>query len=375
VLYREEYRTNQLITYLGNKRKLLPFIEHVILRAKHILGKEKLTCLDGFSGSGTVARMLKSHSNTLIVNDLETYSYVFNKCYLTNKSAVNVSHLQERIGHLNNNRLSEKYERGFIEELYAPRDDDNIQPGERVFYTNTNAKIIDNLRRQMKPYEWHSLAPLLYKASVHNNTCGVFKGYYSEKKVKDSLTLGKFGGQKENCLERIKGEITLDVPVFSEYECDLDIFQEDINGLVEKLPEIDVAYYDPPYNQHPYGSNYFMLNLIAAYERPDLEQLSKVAGIPKDWNKSLYNKRAEVKTAIAELVKKTPAKIIVMSYSNGGFLSQEEMVDLLSVYGSVTVEEQDYITFRAGKNLRDKKTGNLTRDLKTKEYLFVLEKK
>jgi len=25
---------------------------------------------------------------------------------------------------------------------------------------------------------------------------------------------------------------------------------------------------DPPYNQHPYGSNYFMLNLLADYREP-----------------------------------------------------------------------------------------------------------
>tara|TARA_R110000765_G_scaffold109380_1_gene200505 strand:+ start:103 stop:1221 length:1119 start_codon:yes stop_codon:yes gene_type:complete len=369
-----EYRTSQLITYLGNKRKLLSFIEQAVNKAKCILDKEKLTCFDGFSGSGAVARMLKAHSNTLIVNDFEKYSYVFNKCFLTNRSAVNMRDLTQRIEYLNNNKLTGKLQKGFIEDLYAPNNDDDIQEGERVFYTNINAKIIDNLRRQVKSYDWHCLAPLLYKASVHNNTSGVFKGFYSEKKDDDSPRLGKFGGKAENCLQRIKGEITLDIPIFSDYECYVDYFHEDTNQLVKNLYEVDFAYYDPPYNQHPYGSNYFMLNLIADYKKPDVEQISKVSGIPKGWNQSSYNKRQEVSNALDKLIKDTPAKIIALSYSSGGFLTQEQIIDILKKYGKVSIEEQDYVAYRAGKNLRDKE-GNLTRSTKVKEFLFFLEKK
>ncbi|MDR0684304.1 MAG: DNA adenine methylase [Spirochaetaceae bacterium] len=36
----------------------------------------------------------------------------------------------------------------------------------------------------------------------------------------------------------------------------------DSNKIINNIPEVDLAYLDPPYNQHPYGSNYFMLNLI-----------------------------------------------------------------------------------------------------------------
>ena len=34
---------------------------------------------------------------------------------------------------------------------------------------------------------------------------------------------------------------------------------------------------DPPYNQHPYGSNYFMLNLICDYREP--VEISAVSAI------------------------------------------------------------------------------------------------
>ncbi len=117
-----------------------------------------------------------------------------------------------------------------------------------------------------------------------------------------------------------------------------------------------------------------MLNLIADYKKPDVEAMSKVSGIPKGWKKSLYNQRHEVADALDKLISDTPAKIIALSYSNGGFLAQEEIINIMGKYGKVSIEEQDYTTYRAGKNLRDKE-GNLTRDLKVKEYLFFLQKK
>ena len=63
------FLTNQIITYLGNKRALIGIIEKEVEAISLKLGKEKLVCADLFSGSGIVARMLKRHSSRLIVND------------------------------------------------------------------------------------------------------------------------------------------------------------------------------------------------------------------------------------------------------------------------------------------------------------------
>ena len=54
----------------------------------------------------------------------------------------------------------------------------------------------------------------------------------------------------------------------SRFECDYVVHQMDANHLVGDVGGFDVAYFDPPYNQHPYGSNYFMLNLLVNYEEP-----------------------------------------------------------------------------------------------------------
>ena len=67
----KDYLEQDLITYLGNKRKLVGYIEDTILELAKTLKKDKLAILEPFSGSGSVSRMLKLHSIHLVVNDLE----------------------------------------------------------------------------------------------------------------------------------------------------------------------------------------------------------------------------------------------------------------------------------------------------------------
>ncbi|MGM9020595.1 DNA adenine methylase, partial [Campylobacter jejuni] len=74
----------QIITYLGNKRALLSFLNKGFKVAKKELGKDKFSFCDIFSGSGIVSRFAKSHSNYILANDLEDYSRIINECYLSN---------------------------------------------------------------------------------------------------------------------------------------------------------------------------------------------------------------------------------------------------------------------------------------------------
>ena len=83
-----DYLTTQLLTYLGNKRALLPFLGAGVEIVKQSLGKERLTFFDAFSGSGVVSRYVKRHANLIVANDLERYSEVVNRCYLTNRADI-----------------------------------------------------------------------------------------------------------------------------------------------------------------------------------------------------------------------------------------------------------------------------------------------
>lgn len=359
------YFDSQLITYIGNKRRLLRFLNQNFQNIREKVGKDRMTVLDGFAGSGAVARLLKCYADELHVNDIENYSHTINQCYLSNKSTVSQKELSDIIDELNTNRDFTN-EVGFIEANYAPRDDKNIQDGERVFYTNRNAKIIDHTRGLIDrivptQYRIYCLAALIVEASIHTNTSGVFKGFHK----KDGI--GHFGGAGENALTRILGEIKLETPVLSDFECEVKIHKMDVNELVLKseLPHFDLVYYDPPYNQHPYGSNYFMLNIINDGKPADIQD--GVSGIAKNWYKSAYNKRREAEIAMEALIKNTRADFIAISYNDEGIIPIETFKQILSGYGKWTLNTQDYNTYRGSRNLRD-------RDIKVQEQLWVLDK-
>ncbi len=383
-----EFLQNQLITYIGNKRALLDFIGSGVNEVQTRLGKSHISCLDLFAGSGIVSRYLKQYSDSITVNDLEQYSCIINRCYLSNKNQIDLENLKKL-----HESLCKKIDRkmttleksdsgfkgaGFISELYAPSDEEKIQKEERCFYTPYNAAYLDVARQLIEkdvPPELRDffIAPLLSEASIHANTAGIFKGFYKNSKT----GAGQFGGNGRNALSRIRGKISLPFPVFSDFNCKSRVFSSDANLLVQNQDLyqksftdggiFDLAYFDPPYNQHPYGSNYFMLNLIAEYNRPDTEKISRVSGIPRDWNRSSYNKKHRVAEVFVELVKNVKARFVLVSFNSEGFIPKEEMIELLSSCGKVSVLEADYNAFRGSRNLSG-------RDIHVKEFLFLVEK-
>ena len=359
-----EYLTGQIITYIGNKRSLLPLIGKAVVKVSEAVGRNKMRLFDVFSGSGVVSRYFKQFASELYSNDLETYSRICNECYLSNAGRMaGVFTRQDLDGF--RKRVEENMAPGFISEMYAPKDDGNIKPGERAFYTTRNAMYIDTAMREIDgmPEEARKylMAPLLYSASVHCNTSGVFKGFY---KGRDGV--GKFGGEAGNALFRILGSVEVEYPVMSRFDCDSVVFQKDAVEAAESMPcEVDLAYLDPPYNQHPYGSNYFMLNLIAEGRRP--EKVSGVSGIPEDWNRSAYNRKKDAWNELQRLVSALRAKYVAISYNSDGFVSYDEFVDGLSRLGRLDVFDTEYNTFRGCRNLH-------SRDMHVREYLFLLER-
>lgn len=360
-----DYLSKQIITYIGNKRELLKEINLEVAFVCKELSKDKLVCLDLFSGSGIVARFLKQHSSKIIANDLEAYSKVINECFLSNKSEFNSELFKKYLLEINH-RISEKPIKGIIRKNYSPKNDNKITAEDRAFYTNENATYIDSFRYYIDEivpsnYKKYFLALLLTEASIHVNTCGVFKGFY-----KDCDTgIGKYGGKTENALARIKGEIKINEPVLSNFETEYEVYQEDANQLAEKLKGIDLVYLDPPYNQHPYGSNYFMLNIILKNKIDG--KMSKISGIPDDRNHSIYNKKRTALDGMRDLITKLDTKYVLISYNNEGFISFYEMRNMLSEFGKVKERRIKYNTFRGSRNLRD-------RSIYTNEFLFLLKK-
>ncbi|MDR2247506.1 MAG: DNA adenine methylase [Treponema sp.] len=361
----EAYLTQQLITYLGNKRALLRFIGRGIEKIRGRLNKDTLTMFDVFSGSGIVARFFKRFSSVLIANDLEKYSALINQCYLSNMDEASLLKIKKYYREIMHELSKNKWEKGIIANLYAPKDERDIKPDERVFYTTRNARYIDTVRKLIDTIpsgeQKYFLAPLLSEASIHANTSGVFKGFYKNRET----GIGQFGGKNQDALGRIKGNIHLPFPVFSNFYADVVIFNGDANKIIQAAPEVDVAYLDPPYNQHPYGSNYFMLNLIVDYKYPG--SASKISGIPDNWNRSEYNKENFAYNALKELAANIKAKYILISFNSEGFIGFNEMKAVLEQMGRLEVLETPYNTFRGSRNLNNRK-------IYVKEYLYLLEK-
>jgi adenine-specific DNA-methyltransferase len=94
---KNDFLTKKVITYLGNKRKLLDFINKqvaAVIDSDEVLKEKKkseIEVFDIFSGSGVVSRSLKSAGYKVLSNDLELYSIAINKAFIgTNKSDLNI---------------------------------------------------------------------------------------------------------------------------------------------------------------------------------------------------------------------------------------------------------------------------------------------
>ena len=360
-----DYLSRQLITYLGNKRALLGPIGEAVEAVKRRMNRARLRAFDVFSGSGVVSRYLKAHASHLASNDIEDYATTISRCYLRNHSTVDFAALGDAVADLNARAERRPLPRGFIQALYSPKDEDAIAPHERVFYTTDNARRLDDYRRMIDetPTDMRELllAPLLHKASVHANNGGVFKGFYKNRHT----GIGQYGGTSSDALTRIKGLIRLELPVLSRFECECRVYQGDANQVARGVKDIDIAYIDPPYNQHPYGSNYFMLNLIVHYQRP--AEVSRVSGIPVDWRRSGYNIRAKSLALLRQLFDSLDARFLLVSFNDDGFIRPKDMQATLRRLGVVRTFETRYNTYRASRNLRN-------RTLHVTEHLFLVER-
>lgn len=361
-----DYVYQTMLTCIGNKRKLVSHIRSIICEIKNNLSKDKLNIVDGFSGSSVVSRDLSYIANNIYTNDLELYSYIMAYCYLVKPSDIQKEKIINHINIMNEIAENGPYIEGIISKYYAPKNTDDIKEGERCFYTRENALIIDTLRKYISDnvepdISNYCIAPLLNKASINTNTSGVFKGFYKNNNI------GCFGGKGKHALTRIKKPIRLDIPIWNNLEYNAYISNKDINILVNELPEdIDVIYLDPPYNQHPYGSNYFMLNIIAKNEEP--ENISNISGIPKIWNKSNYNNKNAIysmKDLLMNGIAKS--KYLLISYNNEGIIKEDDWKKLFEPY-NVKKYEIKYDTYKGCRNLKE-------RNNKVVEIMYLISKK
>lgn len=345
------YLTDQLIPYIGNKRKLLPLIRSAIAKTELKSG----TFFDVFAGSGVVSRLAKMAGFCVAANDWEPYSQYINNAYIAANEPpefCRLGGLDSAISQLNSLEGID----GYITEHYCPADDENYDVSrERMFYTHENGRRIDAMREQIAQWknegnisdieECVLLASLIYQASYCSNTSGVFKGFHRG-----------WGGATGTALYRIKSTLTLKSPVFYDNHRQNHVYRADSNAIARNI-KCDIAYLDPPYNQHQYGSNYHMLNTVALWDKPPINKyisndgIHDKAAIRKDWRtqrRSPYCYKSTALKTFTNLVNNidSGASYILMSYSTDGLIPVEDALSCLSERGDLSVVVQKYKRYR-----------------------------
>jgi len=111
--------------------------------------------------------------------------------------------------------------------------------------------------------------------------------------------------------------------------------------------------------------------VILENRRP--ERVSKVSGIPDNWKRSVYNRKQDAPCALAALAAEVKAKFVLISFNSEGFISVEEMQEMLRPLGRLRVFENRYTAFRGCRNLSTLAEQG-ARNIHVTEYLYLLEK-
>lgn len=312
--------------YIGNKTRLLPFIEGTIER----LGLRPGTAHDAFSGTASVGRRLKEAGWRVASSDLMTYSWVFQLGYVVASRAPSFAKLiagdadvrraiasagfritaEGRLAAVGRFLAQLPPERGFISRNFS-------ESGGRMYFTNENAGHIDAARRRL--HDWHReglvddpgyfllLAALIEGADRVANTAGVYAAYIKS--------------WQSNARRRLAIEPT--VPVAGKGST---AHQADAAAVARKIGPVDLLYLDPPYNARQYSGYYHVPEIIARGwfdEEPVLR--GKTGLLQNPATKSEWCAPRRVGNALAELLAASRARHVLVSYNSEGLLPPAEL--------------------------------------------------
>jgi len=334
-----------MIKYLGSKRKLLP----VILRAVRSF-PEARTVIDLFSGTSRVGHALKRAGYRVLANDHNAYAHTLARCYVQADREDVIDGAQKLVAEFN--RLPGSP--GYFTETFCVKS---------RFFQPKNGARVDRIReaiaeKGLEPdLEAVMLVSLMEAADRVDSTTGLQMAYLKawalrasndlHLRVPDVLPRAKFG----------KG---------AAYE--MDVFE-----AASRL-EADVAYIDPPYNQHSYLGNYHVWETLVRWDKPEVYGVA-CKRLDCRSRRSVFNSRPKFYEAMARLVEGIRAGVLVVSFNNEGYLTREDVETILRQRGSVGVIENDYKRYVGAQigiwNPKGVKVGKVSH-LRNKENLYVV---
>jgi adenine-specific DNA-methyltransferase len=152
----------------------------------------------------------------------------------------------------------------------------------------------------------------------------------------------------------------------------------DAMGTVDRLDPVDLMYLDPPYNQHRYFTNYHVWETLVRWDEPEHYGVAckRVDARDDAATRSVFNSKQEMPAAMAGLVARAHADLLVVSYNDESWISAESMVAALCETGPESVEvlafdAKRYVGAQIGiHNPSGAKVGEVKR-LRNVEYLFL----
>jgi len=333
--------------YIGNKTKLLPFLQATIRR----LGIEPGTAHDAFAGTASVGRALKADGWCVSSSDLMTYSYVMQRAYVV-ASTVDpldrLAALSADVRHSLDGRenridaIADYLSRGlapvdgFITRHFAPA-------GGRMYFTDENARRIDAARTTLHTWRTQSLiaedtfyvllAAVIEGADRVANTAGVYAAYIKR--------------WQPNAL-RPFAVLPME-PVRSRLRC--VAHRADAVQVARELGPIDLLYVDPPYNTRQYSGYYHIPEVIARgwFEAP-VAVRGKTGLIGDGQQRSAWCSRRHAPAALRALLAATGARHVLVSYNTEGVIPDVEFRAILrdaSIDGRVRRFTRAYKRYRA----------------------------
>ena len=331
-----------MIKYLGSKRVLVPRILALVAERERIG-----TALDLFSGTARVAQALKRHGLRVHANDHNAYAATLGACYVQ----------------ADRGRWQEPAER-LIAELDAV-------PGRPGWFTETfceraryfrpeNGARIDAIRDRIAALglapelEAIALVSLMEAADRVDSTVGVQMAY-----------LKRWAPRALNPLRLRVPEL---LPGAGSASC-LDALE------AARRFEADLAYLDPPYNQHSYLGNYHVWESLVRWDQPAVYGVAMKRADVRE-RTSPFNRRATIEAAFRELVEAVRARVLIVSFNDEGYLAPATVRGILATRGEVrelAVPYRRYVGSRIGiYNPQGEKVGVPGHD-RNQEHLFVVE--
>ena len=335
-----------MIKYIGSKRALL---ERIVGLTQALSPQGGRAC-DLFSGGARVGHALKAAGFTVHANDHNAYAHTL-AVALVQADATRWQGPAERlIAELN----AVRPEPGWFTRTYCE--------DARYFHPD-NGMRIDAIRAGIEehyteePLRSILLTSLLLAADAVDSTVGLQMAYLKQ------------------WAPRALGELRLKPPALTPTRG--RAVRGDAVDLVHELPPVDLAYLDPPYNHHRYFTNYHVWETLVRWDEPETYGVArKRVDARDDSTRSVFNHKRAMPAALADLLCRARAEVVVVSYNDESWVSPEQMTAMLHDAGHEDVrllafDSKRYVGAQIGIfGPSGEKVGTVAR-LRNTEYLFV----